>query len=76
MALRVIGAGLARTGTTSLKLALEQMLGGPCYHMFPAVVGQLLPDDRQPRRPPGPPARRPHGPVRGHDTDVLASGSE
>ncbi len=34
MALRVIGAGLARTGTTSLKLALEQLLGGPCYHMF------------------------------------------
>lgn len=34
MALRVIGAGLARTGTTSLKLALEHLLGGPCYHMF------------------------------------------
>lgn len=34
MTLRVIGAGLARTGTTSLKLALEQLLGGPCYHMF------------------------------------------
>jgi len=34
MTLRVIGAGQARTGTTSLKLALEQLLGGPCYHMF------------------------------------------
>lgn len=34
MALRVIGAGLGRTGTTSLKLALERLLGGPCYHMF------------------------------------------
>ncbi|MBV9206811.1 MAG: sulfotransferase family protein [Actinobacteria bacterium] len=34
MALRVIGAGLARTGTTSLKLALEHLLGAPCYHMF------------------------------------------
>ena len=33
MALQVIGAGLGRTGTTSLKLALEQLLGGPCYHM-------------------------------------------
>jgi hypothetical protein len=33
MALRVIGAGLARTGTTSLKLALERLLGGPCYHI-------------------------------------------
>lgn len=33
MTLRVIGAGLGRTGTMSLKLALEQLLGGPCYHM-------------------------------------------
>lgn len=33
MTLKVIGAGLGRTGTTSLKLALEQLLGGPCYHM-------------------------------------------
>jgi hypothetical protein len=32
--LRVVGAGLGRTGTNSLKLALEQLLGGPCYHMF------------------------------------------
>jgi hypothetical protein len=31
--LRVVGAGLPRTGTTSLKTALEQLLGGPCYHM-------------------------------------------
>jgi Sulfotransferase domain len=34
MDLQVIGAGLGRTGTNSLKLALEQLLGGPCYHMF------------------------------------------
>ena len=34
MALRVIGAGLGRTGTTSLKLALEELLGQPCYHML------------------------------------------
>src|SRR5258708_3594112 len=34
MSLRVVGAGLGRTGTNSLKLALEQLLGGPCYHMF------------------------------------------
>jgi Sulfotransferase domain len=33
MALDVIGAGLGRTGTLSLKLALEQLLEGPCYHM-------------------------------------------
>ena len=33
MTLRVVGAGLGRTGTKSLKLALEQLLGAPCYHM-------------------------------------------
>jgi hypothetical protein len=33
MNLRVIGAGLPRTGTHSLKLALEQLLGERCYHM-------------------------------------------
>lgn len=32
MPLRVIGAGVGRTGTLSLKTALEQLLGGPCYH--------------------------------------------
>ena len=34
MGLRVIGAGLGRTGTTSLRLALEELLGGRCYHML------------------------------------------
>ena len=34
VALRLIGAGLGRTGTTSLKLALEELLGGRCYHML------------------------------------------
>jgi hypothetical protein len=29
----VIGAGFGRTGTLSLKLALEQLGFGPCYHM-------------------------------------------
>jgi hypothetical protein len=33
MTLRVVGAGLGRTGTTSLKVALERLLGAPCYHM-------------------------------------------
>ena len=31
--LRVVGAGLGRTGTSSLKLALERLLGGYCHHM-------------------------------------------
>ena len=34
MTLRVVGAGVGRTGTASLKLALERLLGGPCYHMM------------------------------------------
>ena len=33
MALKIIGAGFGRTGTMSLKAALEQ-LGFPCYHMM------------------------------------------
>ena len=33
MTLRVIGAGAGRTGTTSLQLALQTLLGGRCYHM-------------------------------------------
>jgi hypothetical protein len=31
--LRVVGPGLGRTGTYSLKLALERLLGGRCHHM-------------------------------------------
>jgi len=37
--LRVVGAGLGRTGTHSLKLALEQLLEGRCYHMVD-LLGQ------------------------------------
>lgn len=33
MSLMVIGAGFGRTGTTSLKLALETLGFNPCYHM-------------------------------------------
>jgi len=32
--LQIIGAGWGRTGTNSVKLALEKLLDGPCYHMF------------------------------------------
>jgi hypothetical protein len=31
--LAVVGVGFGRTGTNSLKLALEQLLGGRCHHM-------------------------------------------
>jgi hypothetical protein len=34
MALLVVGAGLGRTGTSSLKTALEMLLDGRCYHMY------------------------------------------
>ena len=34
MPLRVIGAGFGRTGTASLKQALEIVGFAPCYHMF------------------------------------------
>jgi hypothetical protein len=34
MALKVIGAGFGRTGTLSLKLALEMLGVGRCYHMI------------------------------------------
>jgi hypothetical protein len=34
MKLKVVGAGLGRTGTMSLKKALEQLSGGSCYHMY------------------------------------------
>lgn len=33
MTLRVVGAGVGRTGTHSLKVALERLLGGVCHHM-------------------------------------------
>jgi hypothetical protein len=34
MSLKVIGAGFGRTGTLSLKVALEELGLGPCYHMI------------------------------------------
>lgn len=37
--MKVIGAGFGRTGTLSLKLALEQLGFAPCHHMF-EVVGR------------------------------------
>jgi hypothetical protein len=42
MNLRVVGAGVGRTGTHSLKLALEQLLGGRCHHM-----AEVFPSDEQ-----------------------------
>lgn len=39
MALKVIGAGLGRTATFSLKFALEHLGFGPCYHMSEVFAG-------------------------------------
>jgi len=42
MDLRVVGAGIGRTGTHSLKVALERLLGGRCHHMV-----EVFPSDEQ-----------------------------
>lgn len=42
MTITVVGAGVGRTGTHSLKLALEQLLGGTCHHML-----EVFPSDEQ-----------------------------
>ena len=34
MTLEIVGSGFGRTGTNSLKLALEQLGFAPCHHMF------------------------------------------
>jgi Sulfotransferase domain len=38
--LRVIGPGLGRTGTYSLKLGLERLLGGRCHHMAEVLADE------------------------------------
>jgi hypothetical protein len=38
MTLKVVGAGLGRTGTHSLQLALQQLMDGPCYHMLEVMA--------------------------------------
>jgi hypothetical protein len=54
--IRVVGAGVGRTGTASLKEALERLLGAPCYHMK-EVFDHL---DHVPRW---------HAAIRGEDVD-------
>ncbi len=38
MSLKVIGAGFGRTGTSSLKSALEKLGHGPCHHMYEIII--------------------------------------
>lgn len=40
MALKLIGAGFGRTGTLSLKGALEMVGFGPCYHMMEVIQNE------------------------------------
>jgi hypothetical protein len=42
MSLKVVGAGVGRTGTHSLKIALEQLLGGRCHHVI-----EVFPSEEQ-----------------------------
>jgi len=44
MTLSVIGSGFGRTGTMSLKLALDQLGLGPCYHMVEVFKNPAAPD--------------------------------
>ena len=45
MALQIVGAGLGRTGTLSLKVALEQLGFRPCYHMIEVWANVPSPAD-------------------------------
>ena len=52
MTLKVIGAGLGRTGTTSLKQALTHLLCGPCFHFLeyglrPELMSRWLAFDQE-----------------------------
>ncbi|MEM1159635.1 MAG: sulfotransferase family protein [Pseudomonadota bacterium] len=55
MTLKVIGAGFGRTGTESMKRALEILGLGPCHHMYEVLedldqyrLWQSVPDDPAP----------------------------
>lgn len=38
--MEIIGVGFGRTGTLSLKAALEQLGAGPCFHMLELLAGE------------------------------------
>jgi hypothetical protein len=45
MTLRIIGAGMGRTGTASLKVALESLGVGRCYHMSEVLKNPQCAED-------------------------------
>lgn len=42
MTLRIIGAGFGRTGTDSMREALNMLGFGPCHHMFEVTENPLM----------------------------------
>jgi hypothetical protein len=38
--MKVIGVGFGRSGTMSLKVALEELGAGPCFHMIDLITGE------------------------------------
>ena len=42
--IKVIGAGFGRTGTLTLKVALEELGFGPCYHMKEVLFKNKITD--------------------------------
>lgn len=38
--MKMIGVGFGRSGTMSLKVALEELGAGPCFHMIDLIVGE------------------------------------
>ncbi len=38
--MKMIGVGFGRTGTMSLKAALEELGAGPCFHMIDLITGE------------------------------------
>lgn len=45
--MKVIGVGFGRTGTMSLKAALERLGAGPCFHMIELIMGERRERDLQ-----------------------------
>ena len=45
--MKMIGVGFGRTGTMSLKAALEELGAGPCFHMIDLITGENKDHDLQ-----------------------------
>jgi Sulfotransferase domain len=43
--MKMIGVGFGRTGTMSLKAALEELLDAPCFHMIDMITGERKQED-------------------------------